>query len=108
VLWGDPRGTRTWTRSGHGSFRPLGTLRDAEEIFARSEVIDQIRWKVSNHEVNRYGDRHPTLPIVTIRIPPGETSSWPGGVDRDVALQWHRAFNWLTGGEDWDDVTTDT
>ena len=35
----------------------------------------------------------------------------PAGLDGGVAMEWHRALNWLVGAcedADWDDVTTDT
>ena len=90
------------------AFLASARVRDIEEIGAMSEVIHQIQWKLNDHLSEKYGRKHPTLPIVKLDLPKGKLHDVPGGVDVDVAHERHWALNWLTADEDWDEVTTDT
>jgi hypothetical protein len=66
------------------------TLRPIEDILDQADLIYRYRWALVDARVN---DSEP-----------------PAGLDPGVALERHRALNWLIGylGQDWDDVTTDT
>lgn len=66
------------------------TLRPIEEILDQADLTYRYRWA-----------------LVDARLKDIEP---PAGLDPGVALERHRALNWLIGylGQDWDDVTPDT
>lgn len=65
-------------------------LRPIDEILDQADLIYRYRWALVQARVK---DREP-----------------PARLDPGVALERHRALNWLIGylGQDWDDVTPDT
>lgn len=65
-------------------------LRPIEEILDQADLIYRYRWALVNARIS---DLEP-----------------PAGLDPGVALERHRALNWLIGylGQEWDDVTPDT
>ncbi len=65
-------------------------LRPVKEILDQADLIYRYRWALVQA---RLKDREP-----------------PATLDPGVALERHRAFNWLIGyrGQDWDDVSPDT
>lgn len=66
------------------------TLRPMDDLLDEADLIYRYRWALVDARVN---DREP-----------------PAGLDPGVALERHRALNWLIGylGQEWDDVTPDT
>jgi len=66
------------------------SLRPIAEILDQADLIYRYRWALVDA---RLKDREP-----------------PAGLDPGVALERHRALNWMIGylGQDWDDVTPDT
>lgn len=66
------------------------SLRPMEQLLDEADLIYRYRWALVDARIN---DRDP-----------------PAGLDPGVALERHRALNWLIGylGQDWDEVTPDT
>jgi len=73
-----------------GTLLAKTSLRPMEEILDQADLIYRYRWALVDAGMN---DRDP-----------------PAGLDPGVALERHRALNWLIGylGQQWDDVTPDT
>jgi hypothetical protein len=72
------------------SLKAKTKLRPIEEILDEADLIYRYRWALVQAQLK---DREP-----------------PGRLDPGVALERHRALNWLIGylGQEWDDVTPDT
>jgi len=72
------------------SLKAKTKLRPASEILDQADLIYRYRWALVDARAN---DREP-----------------PASLDPGVALERHRALNWLIGhlGQDWDEITTGT
>lgn len=68
--------------------REKARLRPAVELSAAAEALERAHWRVRDAQI--FG-----RPI-------------PDGINPDVAYERHYAINWLTGDEEWDEVSTDT
>lgn len=71
----------------HG-LRERAQLRSSAELSAAADSLEYAHWAVRDAQI--FGK-----PI-------------PDGLTPDVVYERHYAINWLTGDEDWDEVSTDT
>jgi hypothetical protein len=81
-------------------------LRSDADIHAANEDIYQIHWRVRDFQL-----RHePTPPGKLPRMPHPDFDPPADSYNAGVVQERHYALNWLIGygGQDWDDITTDT
>lgn len=68
--------------------REKAALRPSGELLAAADALEYAHWRVRDAQIF-------ARPI-------------PDGINPDVVYERHYAINWLTGDEDWDEVSTDT
>lgn len=71
-------------------FKQKAKLRSKQEIMDQADLILRLDWACVDARTK------------------GKDA--PGGLNKDVVVEWHRALNWLIhySNQDWDNVTTDT
>lgn len=95
------------------SFRAKARLRPTCDILDQLSIVYQVRCRVHDAWSRACGTvlEIPGMPMRIVRKDPTKAPPQaPGGVDEGVALEWHRALEWLAplGEEGWDDVSIDT
>jgi Domain of unknown function (DUF4272) len=77
-------------RLGRDGFLAQARLRPAAELLDAADLIYRYDWAVVDARIKQ----HPA----------------PADLNPDVVVEWHYALNWLIayGGQEWDDVSTDT
>ena len=84
-------GKLIWNLDGLADLLERAKMRSWEELLDAADLILRCDWACVDGRIN------------------GREN--PAGLDGGVAMEWHRALEWLVGGcegTDWDDVRTDT
>jgi hypothetical protein len=89
-----------------GEFIASARLRSDSEVYAASEEIYQIHWRVRDARLRG----QPTSPGSLARMPREDSDPPVESYIAGVVQERHHALNWLIGycGQDWDEITTDT
>lgn len=103
-----------WALSAVDTLEPPRQIVDVRSIGAivRGETVESLMEKTALRPIGEILDEADLIyryrwALVEARVKGREP---PAGLDPGVALERHRALNWLIGylGQDWDDVTPDT